>query len=92
MACGLLLIPLAHHGLSEIQEFTMKLASVTSMTSEDVNSHKSDFLDDVVEIGILLPANRAAELIRIARSRHESVGHMIRTMIDRELALTRCSG
>ena len=70
----------------------MKLASVASMTSEIDLNHSSRPGEDVVEIGILLPANRAADLIRIAKSRRESVGHLLRQMIDRELAAARCSG
>jgi hypothetical protein len=41
---------------------------------------------DVVELGLLLPANRAAELLRLAQDRHESVGQLLRKLIDRELA------
>ena len=42
--------------------------------------------DDVVELGLLLPANRAADLVRLAKARQESVGHLLRKLIDRELA------
>ncbi len=42
--------------------------------------------EDVVELGLLLPANRAADLIRLAKDRQESVGHLLRKLIDRELA------
>jgi hypothetical protein len=42
--------------------------------------------DDVVELGLLLPTNRVAELIRLAQDRHESVGQLLRKLIDRELA------
>ena len=67
----------------------MKLAGLASKMSEpnQTSSHSSS--EDVVEIGILLPANRAADLIRIAQSRQESVGHMIRKLIDTELATAR---
>ncbi len=44
--------------------------------------------DGVVEIGLLLPANRAADLLRLAQDRHESVGQVLRKLIDRELAET----
>ena len=44
--------------------------------------------DDVVELGLLLPANRAADLLRLAQDRHESVGQLLRKMIDRELTKT----
>ena len=68
----------------------MKLASVASMMSEHDSSPQSIMAEDVVEIGILLPANRAADLIQIAKSRQVSVGHLLRKLIDRELAQDRC--
>lgn len=64
----------------------MKLASVASMSSEHEIVPQIDLSEDVVEVGILLPANRAADLIQVARSRRESVGHLIRRLIDQELA------
>ena len=42
--------------------------------------------DDVVEIGLLLPTNRAAALLKLAQERHESVGQVLRKLIDRELS------
>ncbi len=42
--------------------------------------------DGVVELGLLLPAQRAAALVRLAKERHESVGQVLRKLIDRELA------
>jgi len=41
---------------------------------------------DVVELGLLLPTQRAAELVKLARERHESVGQLLRKLIDRELS------
>jgi hypothetical protein len=41
--------------------------------------------DGVVEIGLLLPVQRAAALLRLAKDRHESVGQVLRKLIDREL-------
>lgn len=70
----------------------MNLARVASKLSEQSPISPLEIADDVVEIGILLPANRAADLIQMAKSRRESVGHMIRAMIDRELLLSRASG
>ena len=70
----------------------MKLANVASMTSEHYPSARSRNMDHVVEIGILLPANHAADLIEMAKDRRESVGQMLRKLIDRELATSRCSG
>lgn len=70
----------------------MKLASVASMKSEQFASAIGKTSNDVVEIGILLPANYAKDLIEMAKSRRESVGHMLRKLIDRELAAARRSG
>ncbi len=39
----------------------------------------------VVEIGLLLPSNRAAALMNLARNRQESVGQVLRKLIEREL-------
>lgn len=69
----------------------MKLAAVASMTSEDCRQIDPSHADDVVEIGILLPAKRAVDLIELARGRRESVGQMIRRLIDRELMLVRAA-
>ena len=46
---------------------------------------QSNFADDVVEIGLLLPANWAVALIELSKKREESVGQLIRTCIGREL-------
>lgn len=40
---------------------------------------------DVVEIGLLLPVNRAEALIELARQRQESVAQILRSLIDRAL-------
>jgi hypothetical protein len=42
--------------------------------------------DGVVEIGLLLPSQRAAQLLQLAQDRHESVGQLLRKLIDREIA------
>ena len=44
------------------------------------NSH-----EDVVEIGLLLPAHWAAALVELSKQRDESVGQLIRTLIGRAL-------
>ena len=46
---------------------------------------QSNFGDDVVEIGLLLPANWAVALVELSKKREESVGQLIRTCIGREL-------
>ncbi len=45
-----------------------------------------DASDGVVEIGLLLPSSRAMELLKLARDRHESVGQVLRRLIEVELA------
>ncbi|MDB5349732.1 MAG: hypothetical protein JWN86_979 [Planctomycetota bacterium] len=44
--------------------------------------------DDVVEIGLLLPANRAEALLALSRRRHQTVGQILRGLIDQ--AITTC--
>ena len=70
----------------------MNLAGITSTKNEAKPQLELVASEDVVEIGILLPANRAADLIRVAKSRQESVGHMVRRLIENELAAARRSG
>jgi hypothetical protein len=41
----------------------------------------------VIEIPLLLPADRAEALVALSRSRRESVGQILRQMIDHALAL-----
>ena len=66
-------------------ESTM-LASLMSLNS---SNPAPEGTDGVVEIGLLLPANRAAALLRLARDRRESVGQVLRKLIDHELGQTR---
>jgi hypothetical protein len=40
---------------------------------------------DVVEIGLLLPVSWADALLRMSRRRQQSVGELLRGMIDRAL-------
>ena len=42
--------------------------------------------DAVIEIPLLLPASRAEALVALSRSRRESVGQILRQMIDHALA------
>lgn len=64
----------------------MKANILTSMTSGTAKLMHSNVSDGVVEIGLLLPSNRAAELLQLARDRHESVGQVLRRLIEVELA------
>jgi hypothetical protein len=40
---------------------------------------------DVVEIGLLLPVNRAEALLELAKQRQQSVAQILRSLIDRAL-------
>jgi hypothetical protein len=55
------------------------------MGGSPANSGSQGF-DGVVEIGLLLPAKRAAALMTLAKDRQESVGQVLRTLIERELS------
>lgn len=64
----------------------MKSMLMTPIKDRQVRNVPGNSADDVIELGLLLPANRAAELLRLAQDRHESVGQLLRRMIDRELS------
>jgi hypothetical protein len=59
---------------------------IASIMNERVAKLPAKPSDDVVELGLLLPANRVAELLRLAQARQESVGQLLRKLIDRELS------
>ena len=59
------------------------IASMMNGTGADQASQGND---GVVEIGLLLPINRAAALLKLAQERHQSVGQVLRKLIDRELS------
>lgn len=40
---------------------------------------------EIVEIGLLLPASRAKALFELSKRTNQSVGQLLRSMIDREL-------
>lgn len=42
-------------------------------------------LDEFVEIGLLLPKNRAAALLQLAREQHQTVGQILRQLVDTAL-------
>ncbi len=42
--------------------------------------------DDVVEIGLFLPAHRAEALIALSRQRRQSVAQILRGLIDQAIA------
>jgi len=41
---------------------------------------------DVVEVGLLLPANWAEALVEMSKRKQQSVGQLLRAMIDRGLS------
>ena len=63
----------------------MNLNTISTLTGNRRTNPIQTGSDGVVEIGLLLPAKRAADLLRLARDRHESVGQLLRKLIDREL-------
>lgn len=46
----------------------------------------SNISDEVVEIGLFLPAHRAEALIALSRQRHQSVGQILRNLIDQAIS------
>jgi hypothetical protein len=65
---------------------TMNSILIASLKSGSGAEQAPRTHDDVVEIGLLLPTNRAVALLKLARERHESVGQVLRRLIDRELS------
>ena len=58
------------------------MAASKSMTAKSLGLAAGG---DVVEIGLLLPSAWADALLEISKRRRESVGQIIRSMIDRGL-------
>ncbi len=46
--------------------------------------------DDVVEIGLLLPAHRVEALLTLSRQTRQSVGQILRGLIDQAIPLADC--
>jgi hypothetical protein len=49
-------------------------------------------IDEFVEIGLLLHKNRASALLELARDRRETVGQLLRRLVDSALAAEGLSG
>ena len=64
----------------------MESSSIASLMAQTMTELSDDGKNGVVEIGLLLPTNRAAALLHLARERHESVGQVLRKLIEKELA------
>ena len=58
------------------------MAPIDGTTAQTVGRSGSE---DVVEIGLLLPASWADALLEMSKRRRQSVGQILRTMIDRGL-------
>jgi hypothetical protein len=64
----------------------MQSTTIASLLTQSSTNLTHEGTEGVVEIGLLLPANRAAALLRLAKDRRESVGQVLRKLIERELA------
>jgi hypothetical protein len=58
------------------------MAASNGMSAKNLSSGMAD---DVVEIGLLLPASWADALLEMSKRRRQSVGQLLRGMIDRGL-------
>ncbi|MGE3818818.1 MAG: hypothetical protein AB7I30_05240 [Isosphaeraceae bacterium] len=58
-------------------------------TDSPPNAFGSGPLPDVVEIGLLLPASWAVELVEMSKRRGQSVAQILRGMIDLEISTER---
>ncbi len=58
------------------------------LIGRDVSNYRTSprIGDDVVEIGLLLPANRAEALLALSRQRHQTVGQILRGLIDQAIS------
>jgi uncharacterized protein with PIN domain len=52
----------------------------------DASNSRSPIAEDVIHVNLLLPAERAEALIAMSRRRQQSVGQILRNLIDREIA------
>jgi hypothetical protein len=64
----------------------MEPQSMTTIHGSDVPAVFNDSIGEVVEIALLLPTNRAQALVALSRRRRQSVGQILRQLIDRALA------
>ena len=63
----------------------MNTHSIAALMGGHPTAKGEEAVHGIVEIGLLLPANRAAALLKLAKNRDESVGQVLRRMIDHEL-------
>jgi hypothetical protein len=67
-----------------MSSFALNPAAVAADAATSVLSGTSS-LTDVVEIGLLLPADWAAELMELSKKRQQSVAQILRSFIGRGL-------
>ena len=63
----------------------MNMVGVAQTHGEAVSFGKNG-RDEVVELGLLLPVSRAEALVDLSRKRHQSVGQILRSLIEQALA------
>jgi hypothetical protein len=64
----------------------MEPSHMGTMHGTDAPAVFNETLGEVVEIALLLPASRAEALVALSRRRRQSVGQILRQLIDGALA------
>ncbi|WP_435015305.1 hypothetical protein TA3x_002844 [Tundrisphaera sp. TA3] len=67
----------------------MPTQSIAALMGEHPTKTGEGPMHGVVELELLLPAHRAAALLSLARDREQTVGQVLRQMIDQELSRAR---
>jgi hypothetical protein len=63
----------------------MEVQTMSTLRAAVPPAPHADARGEIVEIALLLPKNRAEALVSLSRQRHQSVGQILRTLIDRAL-------
>lgn len=63
----------------------MEVQSMSTLQAPVPPAAHGDMRGEIVEIALLLPKNRADALLSLSRQKHQSVGQILRTLIDRAL-------
>ena len=69
--------------LAKSQKDSPAMAPIQSMSANRIGTGESK---EFVEIALLVPANRMDALLDLSVQRHQSVGQLLRQLIDRALA------
>jgi hypothetical protein len=64
----------------------MELQAMPALATSTRVVPSSDLHGEIVEIALLLPKNRAEALMNLSRQTHQSVGQILRGMIERVLS------